>query len=60
MNNLYEYIFHYNPYKKFWYGFKHENLTNYLAGSRKGVMWDVDLDELVTQIIIKESKKNAG
>lgn len=53
LNKLYDYLFHYNPYQKMWYAFRREDSNTYFNGNKKGLMKHSDLDELVTNIIIK-------
>lgn len=53
MDKLYDYLFHYNPYQKVWYAFNKNDSTAYFNGNRKIAMKNEDLDELVTDIMIK-------
>lgn len=53
---LYDYIFHYNPYQELWYAFKREDSNKYFSGNKKGMMYNKDLDELVTDLLVKVSK----
>jgi hypothetical protein len=59
LDKLYDYLFHYNPYQKIWYGFKKEDSHKYFNGNGKIAMKSPDLDELVTDIIVKDEKPNA-
>jgi len=55
MQILNEYFFHYNPNEKLWYAFMKDDTTKYLKGIKKISMRCADLDELVTDILIKHN-----
>jgi hypothetical protein len=60
VEKLYDYLFHYNPYQKMWYAFYRDESNQYFNGDRKRVMKNPDIDELITEIIMKDSKKDAS
>lgn len=59
MNELYDYLFHYNPYEKMWYCFRREDSHRYFNGNKKGIAKSSELEELVTDIIVKNSEIDA-
>jgi hypothetical protein len=60
LDKLYDYLFHYNPYQKVWYAFNKNDSTAYFNGDRKIAIKNEDLDELVTDILMKYQKKDAN
>lgn len=56
MNILYDYLFHYNPYKRLWYAFKRDEASKYFNGELKNTMKHPELDELIINIIEKDSR----
>ena len=57
MEKLYDYLFHYNPYEKVWYAFKREEHGDYFNGKKKGMLRNSDLNEILTDILIKNNIK---
>lgn len=52
MNNLYDYVLHFNPYKKLWFAIPRTNYTAWFADSNNnnGVIKSVKLSELLKLI----------
>lgn len=59
MDKLYDYLFHYNPYEKIWYGFKRDDSHKYFNGSKKGIMKAAEIEDLITEILVKTSDIDA-
>lgn len=56
LDSLFGYIFHYNPYRKLWYGFKREDSNKYFNGNYKNVMKSESIEDLIDEILIKNLK----
>ena len=50
MDKLYDWLFHFNPYKGFWYAFKREDKEKYFNGELKNVLHNVKITELINFI----------
>jgi hypothetical protein len=52
MEELYNWLFHYNPYKKHWSVFKREDIDGYFNGTLKNVLKSEKYETLVELITI--------
>ena len=53
---LFSWLFHYNHYKKKWFGFLREEHTNYFNGCANNLVSHKDHDEVII-LAVKKSKK---
>jgi hypothetical protein len=51
MEDLYGWLFHYNPYMKHWAVFKKEDMGNYFNGKLKDVLISSKVDTLIEIVI---------
>ena len=52
MNNLYDYVLHFNPYKKLWFAIPRTQYTSWFANSNnnKGVLKASKVNDLIKMI----------
>lgn len=58
MEQLYDYLFHYNPYQKIWYAFKREAHNDYFNGKKVELIKGKDIDDVITDILVKHKSNS--
>lgn len=57
-DRLYNWLFHYNKYKKLWFAFRREDYIGYFNGDMTNVVSDPDFDDCKHKALLKELGKD--